>query len=312
MISQHVRVEVDLNRVRRNAADVVARVGVPVWATVKADAYGLGAARVARALAGVDGVAGFCVFALEEATSIDLWKTTGKSAISLGPPATLDTRPWLDAHVRPAVSTPEQAARLAGARPILCVDTGMQRFACPPGQVLEAIERGSIDEAFTHATRLAHVERLLQLVGGAELTLHAAATALLDEPAAYLDGVRPGLALYRGAVRVSTRLVEARASTGPIGYTAWRSDSGHHGVILAGYSHFLRPGPVMVNGRRQRITEAGMQSAYVTLHPDDRVGDEVVRRGDGLAEADVALAWDGTPHAALLTLAEMGVKSYVG
>src|SRR3954454_15388418 len=122
MMSHHVRVTVDLGRVRRNAADVAARVGVPVWATVKADAYGLGAARVARALAGVGGVAGFCVFALEEATSIDLWKLTGKPAITLGPPATLDPGPWLEARVRPAVSTAEQAGRLTRARPILCVD----------------------------------------------------------------------------------------------------------------------------------------------------------------------------------------------
>jgi alanine racemase len=312
MISHNVRVTVDLARVRRNAIDVVARVGVPVWATIKADAYGLGAARVARALAGVDGVAGFCVFALEEATSIDLWNATGKPAIALGPPATLDARPWLDARVRPAVSAAEQAARLAAARPILCVDTGMQRFACPPGQVSEAIERGSIDEAFTHATRREHVERLLELVGGRGMTLHAAATALLDEPAAYLDAVRPGLALYRGAVRAATRLVEARQSTGPVGYTGWRSESGWHGVIPVGYSNQLRAGPAMVNGRRQRITEVGMQSAYVTLHPDDRVGDEVVLLGDGLGEADVALAWDGTPHGALLTMAEMGAKAYVG
>src|SRR3954447_9517224 len=113
MTSHHVRGTVDLGRVRRNAADVAARVGVPVWATIKADAYGLGAARVARALADVHGVTGFCVFALAEATSVDLWNLTGKPAITLGPPATLDAKAWLDAHVRPAVSTPEQAARLA-------------------------------------------------------------------------------------------------------------------------------------------------------------------------------------------------------
>ena len=75
--------------------------------------------------------------------------------------------------------------------------------------------------------------------------------------------------LYRGAVRTSARLVEARRSTGPVGYTGWRSETGHHGVIVAGYSNHLRAGPVIVNGRRQRITEIGMQSAYVTLHPDD-------------------------------------------
>jgi len=188
----------------------------------------------------------------------------------------------------------------------------MQRFACPPELVSEAIEVGSVEEAFTHATRLAHVEELLALVGGRGMTLHAAATALLDEPAAYLDGVRPGLAMYRGAVRVTTRLVDARRSNGPIGYTGWRSDSGHHGVILAGYSNGLRAGPaVLVNGRRQRITEVGMQSAYVTLDPEDGVGDEVVLLGDALGEADVSLKWDATPHGVLLTMAEMGVKGYV-
>jgi alanine racemase len=312
MISQHVRVEVDLSRVRRNAADVAARVGVPVWATIKADAYGLGAAPVAKALAAVSGIAGFCVFALDEATSIDLWNLTGKPAITLGPPATLDPQPWINARVRPAVSKPAEAARLAPARPILCVDTGMQRFACPPEQVAEALDAGKIDEAFTHATRLEHVQRLRELVGSHPMRLHAAATALLDESAAYLDTVRPGLALYRGAVRTSARLVEAHRSTGPVGYTGWHSETGHHGVIIAGYSNHLRPGPVVINGRRQRITEIGMQSAYVTLHPDDRPGDEVVLLGDGLTEDDLAPVWGATPHQVLLTLASMGERTFVG
>src|SRR6266699_2634155 len=98
MISSHVNVSVDLGRVRRNAEEVAARVGVPVWATIKADAYGLGAERVARALAGV--VEGFCVFALAEGEGIDLWKLTGKAAIALGPPETLEPRRWSAAHVR--------------------------------------------------------------------------------------------------------------------------------------------------------------------------------------------------------------------
>jgi alanine racemase len=187
----------------------------------------------------------------------------------------------------------------------------MQRFACPPELVNEAIDAGAIDEAFTHATRLEHVERLLELVGAQGLTLHAAATALLDEPAAYMDAVRPGLALYRGAVRATVPLIDARASAGPVGYTGWHSDTGHHGVIVVGYANRLRPGPVLINGRRQRITEIGMQSAYVTLHPDDRAGDEVVLLGDGLTEVDVAPVWRATPHQVLLTLASMGTRSYV-
>jgi alanine racemase len=308
MQSQHVKVTIDLARVRQNAADVKSRVKVDVLATIKADAYGLGAARVAAALAPI--VDGFCVFALDEATSIDLWRLTGKPAIALGPPQERNPAAWLEAHVRPAVSTAEEATQLQPAHPILCVDTGMQRFAAPPARVRQWLERFQIDQAFTHATRLEHVERLQQLTHGTRVRLHAAATALLDQPPAWLDAVRPGLALYRSAVTVTTPLADARRSAGPIGYTGWTSETSHHGVILAGYAHGLRPGPVTVNGRRQRITEIGMQSAYVTLDPADRPGEIVTLLGNGLTEADIAFAWEVTPHHALLTLATMGPREY--
>jgi alanine racemase len=307
-MSPHVKVMIDLERVRQNAREAAARVGVGVWATIKADAYGLGAARAAAALA--DAVEGFCVFSLAEATAIDLWKLAGKPAIALGPPQTLDPAPWIEAHVRPAVSSVEQARALRAARPILCVDTGMQRFACPPEQVAAALDAGGIDEAFTHATQLEHAKRLKELTAGRRLRLHAAATSLLDEPEACLDAVRPGLAIYRGAVMTTTRLAEARTSNGPIGYTGWHNEGTTHGVILAGYSHGLRPGPVLINGRRQRIMEIGMQSAYVTLDEADRAGDEVILLGDGLSEADVAYAWNTTPHHALLTMAGMGKRTH--
>jgi alanine racemase len=312
MTSPHVTATIDLNRLRENAAAVAARVKVPVLVTIKADAYGLGAARVAAALAASDTVAGFCVFALEEAEAINLWNIAHKPIIALGPPSTLDRARWITAHVRPAVASVAQARALAAVQPILCVDTGMQRFACPANEVVEALDAGHIREAFTHATRLEHVERLREVVPGRKLLLHAAATALLDQPAAWLDAVRPGLAIYRGAVRTVARLADVRRSAGAIGYGGWRSQSGYHGVIIAGYSNGLRPGPVLVNGRRQMITEIGMQSAYVTLDEADRLGDEVVLLGDGLSEADVAFAWEVTPHQAVLTMAGMGMKQYVG
>ncbi|HYE18674.1 MAG TPA: alanine racemase [Tepidisphaeraceae bacterium] len=303
-----LRVSIDLGRVRRNAAEVAARAGVEVWATIKADAYGLGAARVAEALADV--VAGFCVFALDEAVAIDLWGLTGKPAIALGPP-THDADAYLAAHVRPAVSTAEQAAALRAARPVLCVDTGMQRFACPPELVGEAVGAGGIDEAFTHATRAGQAARLVEIMSAFPgIKLHAAASSLLDEPDCRLDAVRPGMALYRGAVRATAPLVEARPSRGPIGYTGWASEGGRHGVIPVGYAHGLRPGPCEVNGRRQRIPEVGMQTAYVTLAADDRAGDEVVLLGDGVTEADVAFAWPATPHQVVLHLASRGAREY--
>jgi alanine racemase len=311
--SQHIRVQIDLGRVRRNTADIAARVRVPILATIKSDAYGLGAAQVAPAIA--DLVGGWSLFSLEEAVEIELWKLTGKEAITLGPPFTPDPAPWSAAHVRPGVSTVEEAAALRDARPVLCVDTGMQRFGCPAERVDEVIAAGALEEAFTHATRIEHVERLKQLVGGKVRRMHAAATSLLDNPAAWLDGVRPGLALYRGAVRVTAPLAEVHRSHGPIGYTGWTSPTGHHGVIAAGYASGIRTGPVVVNGRRQRITEVGMQSAYVTCDPSDRAGDDVVllgRQGTAsVSESDIGFARNTTPHEALLRLASMGERQYI-
>jgi alanine racemase len=308
MPSSSVRVQIDLERIRRNTAEVAGNVSVPLWAVIKADAYGLGAAKVAVALA--DRVEGFCLFRLEEAEAIDLWGTTRKPAITLGPPSSLDPQRWLDAHVRPAVSTVEQATALKSANPILCVDTGMQRFACPPADIDAVIAAGQITGVFTHATRVEQSTRLKELMAGRRLKLHSASSSLLDKSEAHLDLVRPGLALYRGAVNVTTPLAEVRASMGPIGYTAWQNEGGFHGVIIAGYSNGLRPGPVMINGRRQRIAEVGMQSAYVTLDAADRAGDTVVLLGEGPVEAEVAFAWGVTPHHALLTMANMGAREY--
>jgi hypothetical protein len=46
------------------------------------------------------------------------------------------------------------------------------------------------------------------------------------------------------------------------------------------------------------------------LDEADRAGDEVILLGDGLSEADVAYAWNTTPHHALLTMAGMGERQY--
>lgn len=309
--SPHVTVQIDLARVRQNVAAIRARVGVPVWAVVKADAYGLGAARVTRAIA--DLVDGFCVFTLTEATEINLSRATGKPTLALGPSTTHDADAYLAANVRPAVYCVEQAKQLRRAGPAVCVDTGMQRFACPPEQ-LEAVARaGESSEAFSHATSLEQVERLVSAARGAGCTLlHAAGSSLLDEPQAWLGAVRPGLALYRGAVRVSAHLVEVREETGPAGYTGFRSPTGRHGVILAGYSHGLRAGPCWVNGRPARILEVGMQTAFVEAAAGDRAGDEVVLLGDGLAEDEVAAAWGGPPQSALVQLCAAGLRVYAG
>ena len=306
--SSHVSVRVDLSVVRANCDRIAAEQRVPVIAVVKADAYGLGAIPVSRALAGQ--VDGFYVFDLAEAAAYELAATRKRTIVLRAD--SLDPADYLAHRVQPAVWDVATATALRSAKPILSVDTGQQRFGVPAGDAAAidaVIKAGGITEAFAHATRPEHVAALIAACRGKVAKLHAAATALLPEPESALDAVRPGLALYRGAARVTARLVEVRYSVGPAGYTGFRS--ARHGVILTGYSNGMKAGgPCLVNGRPARIPEVGMQSAFVELAPGDQVGDEVVLLGEGVTEADVAAAWQMTPHEALVRLAGMGRRTY--
>jgi len=305
--SPDVSVVVDLRRVRQNVEDIRHVTGVPVIAVIKADAYGLGAERIAAAISNL--VDSFCVFRPREATDIRLWERTGKPALAIGAPTWTNPDDYLAAHVRPAVSTEPQARALRAARPVLSVDTGQQRFACPARDVARVLSAGECEEAFTHATTLDQVRILRDATEGRVSRLHAAGTSLLNELQARLDAVRPGLALYRGAARVTTRLVEMRDSAGPAGYSGFIVP--RHGVILCGYFNGLRPGPCLVNGRPSRILEVGMQSAFVETERVDKVADEVVLLGDELDEQQIAIHWGTTPHEVLVRLCGSGVRSYV-
>jgi alanine racemase len=308
--SVHVHVDVDLARIRANALAIAARTKVDLIAVVKADAYGLGAARVAETIE--DTVAGFCVFSLTEAVQASLWEIAHKPILSLGP---ADPRgdahsadAFVQAHVRPSVWTAEQARVLAAASPVLCLDTGMQRFSCPPAQVDELLATADFSEAFTHAINVAQARMLADRFADCGMKLHAAGSALLDEPSAWLDAVRPGIALYRGAARVHTRLVEVRQAKGSAGYTGFRVD--RFGVILCGYANGLRPGLCLVNGAQQRVLEVGMQSAFVEIGLGDKSGDEVVLLGDALSEAGQAEAWKTSEQQVLVSLAGAGIRAY--
>jgi alanine racemase len=131
---------------------------------------------------------------------------------------------------------------------------------------------------------------------------------LLENPQASLNAVRPGMALYRGAARVTTKLVEIHHGPGPAGYTGFQAS--HFGVILCGYSNGARSGPCLINGQRRTILEVGMQSAFVEIGPNDKTGDEVVLLGDSLSEKEVASAWGTSEQLALFTLANAGRHFY--
>jgi alanine racemase len=301
-----ISVKIDLGVIRRNTQAIARQVNVPICAVIKADAYGLGAARVAQAIG--DLVAGFCVFGLAEALRDSLWERCGKPILSLGPSTGFDASEFQAAHVNPSVWTVDEAARLAGALPALCVDTGMQRFSCPADQVEAVLAAGNCRQAFTHAARVEHAIRLSEILGGRGIRLHAAGSSLLDEPKAWLDAVRPGIALYRGAARISTILLEVRKAAGPVGY--WQFTADRFGVIFGGYSHGLRRGPVLINGQRRAILEVGMQSSFVETGDQGRAGDEVILLGGGLRESDLAKDWQTSEQEVLVCLARAADRKY--
>lgn len=299
MRSRHIACTVDLDRIRANAEDVKRRTRVRLVGVIKADAYGLGAARVADALGGA--VDDFAYFSVPEA------REAGRPGLVIGPPEG-DPAEYRELRLRPVVGSIADAERFAGMRVGVSVDTGMQRFGCEASELDDVIRIARPDEFHTHAGTIDAIASFRKLVGGRGKAMLAACTAMLETPASWLDGVRPGLALYRGALRVTTKLVSVRETRGPIGYTGFTA--ARVGIILGGYSNRIQAAPVLVNGRRQRLLEVGMNSAYVTVDGSDRAGDEVVLLGDGLTEADVAAALNVREHEVLCRYGSMGVRQY--
>ena len=300
MRSKHLTVTVDLDRIRASAEEIRAKTGVALIAVIKADAYGLGATQVADALASIADEFGY--FAIEEAQHV------GRPGLVMGPP-TGAPDDYRELQLRPAVGNRHDAARFAGLPVAVNVDCGMQRFGCGPEALDDLLKRCSGNEAFTHAADLTSADLLRSLCAGRSLKLHAASTSLLNCPTAWMDAVRPGLALYRGAVRVTGRLVAVRTTSGPVGYSGFKQS--RVGIIFGGYSNNLRPGPVVINNRQQRILEVGMNTAFVSVAPSDREGDEVVLLGDELPELELARALQIRPHEVLCRYTGMGMRRYV-
>ena len=299
MRSPHVQVTINLDQVRASAEAIRHKTGVGLIAVIKADAYGLGAPRIADVLAGV--VSEFAYFSVHEAREV------GRPGLILGPPEG-DAAEFRELNLRPAVANRAAAAKFAGLRVAVKVDTGMQRFGCPPEDLDDLVARCEVEDFFSHAVTTAAIERLRVACAGRGRPIHAAATCLLNQPDTWFDAVRPGLALYRGSMRVTARLQSVRDTSGPVGYTGFRWP--RVGVLLAGYSNFVQPGPVLINGRPQRLLEIGMNTCFVSVDPRDKPGDEVVLLGDGLSEATLAHEFGCREHEILCRYGAMGPRQY--
>jgi alanine racemase len=121
-------VDVDLGALQRNAVAIAARAGVPLLPMVKADAYGLGAVAVARALESLDPW-GFGVATVDEGAEL---RDAGidRRLLVFTPLDPLELSRAHDLSLTPALSRPEAIAawrRLGSAPWQLAIDTGMSR-----------------------------------------------------------------------------------------------------------------------------------------------------------------------------------------
>ncbi|MET0793597.1 MAG: alanine racemase [Polyangiaceae bacterium] len=327
------RAEVNLAHLRHNLRFIQrAAGGAAVWAVLKADGYGHGAKAVARTLerAGANGI---CVALLEEGIELREAGIQVPILITGGHYG----RAWgelLRHELTPVVHDPAQLealvdeVRFAGAEPIdihVKVDTGMARLGIAPKDVAamaKALHRApevrlqglmthfacadsSDPESMDHQLALfEQATAALRQEGIVPSLRHVAnSAAILKNPRACLDVVRPGIALFgvqpsagvcpelRPVMRVRSEIVALRElpAGSPVGYGATfvTTRPSRIATVPVGYADgFSRAlsnrGSLLVRGKRAPVVGAismDMTMLDVTEIGDVRVGDECVILG---------------------------------
>ena len=294
--------------VRGNLEIVKARApGARVLAIVKADGYGHGLIRVARALRTADA---FGVASIEEA--VRLREAGIEQAVVLleGPFEASELAEIAVHRLESVVHNAEQVewfARQESLGPLwIKVDTGMHRLGFEPAEVPAVLarlgQRGRRVRLMTHFAS-AHlpgdpgIEQQLQRFEGVAGTpgherCLANSSAIIAAPGTHAEWVRPGLLLYgvspfadslggdlglEPAMTVTSALISVKtvAAGGNVGYgKAYRcAHETRIGVVAFGYAdgyprHAATGTPVLVNGvRTQVLGEASMDMMTVDLTP---------------------------------------------
>jgi alanine racemase len=307
---------IDLGALRRNVRTLLRALdGAELWAVVKADAYGHGAANVAAAVLDA-GAAALCVATVPEGLALRT-DFPGARILVMGPAGNREVADARDARLELAISDGEIPT---GVRVHLKLDTGMGRFGLaellpPPAEVvglMTHLATADTDETFA-ATQL---ERFRAATAGFEhLTRHAAnSAAALRLPAARLDAARCGIALYglspfggdpaddglEPVLRWESRLAQVRRlepgeSTG-YGRRFVAKRPTWIGLVPVGYADGFRRDltgtEVRVAGERRRVVgTVSMDSFAVELDRELPVDAPVVLIGHGmLAEEHARVA----------------------
>ena len=227
---------IDLDAIAANwrALDRLSGPGVQTAAVVKADAYGLGATRVARALAGA-GARRFFVALAEEGAAVRQALGPGPQIAVLSGHMAGDTEMIHDLDLTPMLNSLEQITRHLEALPGhafgVQLDTGMNRLgvemlewqAVAPilvdaGPELLMSHLACADEP-DHPLNEAQLRTFHEMTDGTGLPRSLAATGgILLGPRYHFDLTRPGVGLYGGqpytaaipAVTLSLPVIQTR------------------------------------------------------------------------------------------------------
>jgi alanine racemase len=326
-------VEVDLGALLRNGAAIAAHAGVNILPMVKADAYGLGAVAVARALEQLDPW-GFGVATIAEGE--ELRRASIERPIVVFSPLLIgDFDAAVRANLTPTLGTRDAIERWRETdRPWqLAIDTGMSRAGVQSDEidsVLDAIAASPPQAAFTHfhsaergdETRDLQERRFAEAVArlpAQPLLIHAENGAAVAHRAPSKWGLaRPGIFLYgvtsgnspqiqpEPVVSVRARVIDLRmiAAGETVSYGAtYRAPTTRRIATLGiGYADGYRRAlgnraSVLLHGRRARVV--GVVTMDMTMIDVTDVQCEI---------GDIAtlIGADGADRIDVVEVAEMG------
>ena len=307
---QRSQITIDLGALRRNVARLREAAGsAELWAVVKADAYGHGAADVAPAALEA-GAAALCVSTVREGEALRRILPEARVVV-MGPLGPGDDEAARLTGLEVTVSTPELPA---GLRVHAKVDTGMGRWGMVPEEA-RRLPRERLAGLMSHLATAdepdggfarEQIERFRVLA--AELpgvTAHVAnSAATLRFPEARFDAVRCGIALYglspfgddparhglepvlswRSYVAL-VKTLEAGESTG-YGRRFVAERPTRIGIVPVGYADGWRRGltgaEVLVGSARRPVVGTVSMDAFSVQLDGETAGTPVTLVGDGV------------------------------
>jgi alanine racemase len=329
-------VDIDLGALLRNARAVAAHAGVPILPMVKADAYGLGAVRVARTLEQLDPW-GYGVATVGEGEELRR-ATIDRPILVFTPLLVGDFDAALRATLTPTLSSRDAIERWAETgRPWhLSIDTGMNRAGIPWNEtesLSETLTRHPPEGVFTHfhsaerkdGSREQQEDRFDRAI--ATLPARPAIVHAENSPAVEHRGrsrwsvVRPGVFLYgvssgnapeiepAAVVALHARIVDLRTiddgDTVSYGATFRASGALRIATLAIGYADGYR----RVLGNRAQVLVNGTRVPVVGVVTMDMTMVDVTDVDCEIGDAATLIGTDGDDSISVNDVAEFGELS---